>query len=69
MCLTKLRKKQTMERQYMNDFHKKSSETSQQEVMEMSKHPLSLEDALKQTKTKSSEMNAKTRKFKNMPKE
>jgi U3 small nucleolar RNA-associated protein 14 len=47
-----------MERQNMNDFHKKSSEASQKEVEQMRKHPLSREEMLEQI-TRGKELAAK----------
>jgi hypothetical protein len=69
MCFKILHKKSIMERQYMNDFHKKSSEASLKEVEQMLKHPLSFEDALLQTKTKMSETNTRRRNYKSIPKD
>ncbi len=64
-----IQKKSLPERLYMNDFHKKSSEASLKEVQYMLEHPFSLEEALRQTKTKTNETNVEKRKFKNLPKE
>ena len=44
------KKDKNMERSYLNDFHKKSSEASQKEVESMLKHPFSREEILAQVK-------------------
>lgn len=50
--INNMENKSKTERQYLNDFHKKSTEASLAAVERMSKQPLSREELVEQTKRK-----------------
>jgi len=47
-----MQEKPKIERQYLNDFHKKSSEASMKEVAQLSKRAYTWEEMYEQTKRK-----------------